>query len=494
MSKSRILIIDDDPALRKTLTDILRIKGFETLTAANAAEGLVFLAEHSVNVVLIDLGLPDMPGIELLQRVKADYPMTEAIIITGNATLDSAIAATNKGAFSYLLKPYDVEQLIVNVNGAIEKQRAREENARRRAEVERSNTELKALNDISCAVSRAIDMDTLLSEVLGVLVNMKIFPFEIKGTLSFLENGELRRVSSIGLPEDGIVPCQLVKPGECHCDRAVQSGNVVMSNTHPESCRHTMCNRGIDNPYGQIAVPLKAADKVVGVLSIYTWTETEAGERLTGLLSTMGNQIGVAVKNAQLYEKTKASALHDSLTGLANRRFMETQLEKHFEIAKRYGERFSIIMVDIDHFKRYNDTYGHQGGDKLLVVLAGILLREIRRLDYVFRYGGEEFLIVLPHTDLPMACTFAERLRKAVEETGATISLGVSAYRDTLPDKETLVGMADAALYRAKERGRNRVEANGGRIEVESRIGEGTTFAVTLPIRERSGGNEPQGG
>jgi signal transduction histidine kinase len=124
--KTSILIIDDDPNLRKTLSDILRVKGYETHAAKDGAEGLSLIGQNPVNLVLIDLKLPDIPGLEVLSRVKADYPFTEAVILTGNASLDSAIEATNVGAFSYLQKPYDIDQLLLHIRRAIEKQEAEE--------------------------------------------------------------------------------------------------------------------------------------------------------------------------------------------------------------------------------------------------------------------------------------------------------------------------------------------------------------------------------
>ncbi len=118
-------------------------------------------------------------------------------------------------------------------------------------------------------------------------------------------------------------------------------------------------------------------------------------------------------------------------------------------------------MLDIDHFKKYNDTYGHVEGDRMLVKIAHVLLKVVRTADHVFRYGGEEFLVLLPETDLTNACKAAERLRKAVEaEAGVTISLGVSPYHESLHDKEAMIKMADNALYQAKQNGRNRVEAS----------------------------------
>jgi len=126
MKKSTILIIDDDTNLRKTLSDILRAKGYETLAAKDGTEGLSLIGQNQVNLVLIDLRLPDISGLEVLSKVKAGYPFTEAVILTGNASLDSAIEATNKGAFSYLQKPYDIDQLLLHVRRAIEKQQSEE--------------------------------------------------------------------------------------------------------------------------------------------------------------------------------------------------------------------------------------------------------------------------------------------------------------------------------------------------------------------------------
>lgn len=124
--KTVILIIDDDPNLRKTLSDILRSKGYEALSAKDGEEGLALLKKDHLNVALIDLKLPDMSGLEVLKRAKADCPSLEAIILTGNASLDSAIEATNKGVFSYLQKPYDIDQLLLHIRRAVEKQQAEE--------------------------------------------------------------------------------------------------------------------------------------------------------------------------------------------------------------------------------------------------------------------------------------------------------------------------------------------------------------------------------
>jgi diguanylate cyclase (GGDEF)-like protein len=159
------------------------------------------------------------------------------------------------------------------------------------------------------------------------------------------------------------------------------------------------------------------------------------------------------------YERTKNLSLHDHLTGMPNRRFMEMELGRVFTMAKRYGKPFSVIMLDIDHFKEYNDTYGHPAGDNLLMMAAATLTKEIRTIDFICRYGGEEFLIILPEIELLGAYEAAERIRKAVEvNMPVTISCGVSSFNSSISKKAELIQRADKALYQAKNMGRNRVE------------------------------------
>jgi DNA-binding NtrC family response regulator len=139
MIKTAILIIDDDAHLRKTLADILKFRGYAVQTAASGGEGLSFLDRETVDLALIDLRLPDLPGLEVLDRIKTRSPLTETIILTGHAALDTAIEATNKGAFSYLQKPCDIDQLLLHIRRAVEKRRNEEALRRQLDEVERLN-------------------------------------------------------------------------------------------------------------------------------------------------------------------------------------------------------------------------------------------------------------------------------------------------------------------------------------------------------------------
>ncbi len=159
-------------------------------------------------------------------------------------------------------------------------------------------------------------------------------------------------------------------------------------------------------------------------------------------------------------------AYHDTLTGLLNRRAILEKLNEWLHQVRRYQDRLSVVMVDLDHFKRINDTLGHRAGDYVLHEVAGLMRRTVREADSCGRYGGEEFLIILPNTDAAGAAVVAERLRSAIEATPmrvpeaasfrVTSSFGVAECCEG-DDEDMIVGRADAALYRAKEGGRNRV-------------------------------------
>ncbi len=183
---------------------------------------------------------------------------------------------------------------------------------------------------------------------------------------------------------------------------------------------------------------------------------------ITGLFISVHDVTEYTIYEYKLLEMTKI----DSLTRLFNRSYLDKRLSEELERTRRFGNPFSIIMIDIDYFKKINDTCGHLCGDHTLRRLAAIFQQIARKMDVVGRYGGEEFCCVLPETSAANACILAERLRAVVAaevfsygsaEFGITISLGVAEHSDCANTLETLIGLADAALYRAKREGRNRV-------------------------------------
>lgn len=183
-----------------------------------------------------------------------------------------------------------------------------------------------------------------------------------------------------------------------------------------------------------------------------------------GFATKMFNQMVAELKLS--HTKLEQLATTDALTQLANRKQIMKRLFKHFEYYQRYTAEFSILMIDIDHFKKINDTYGHLTGDAVLMQVAKIFQETLRNVDIAGRYGGEEFLVILAETSGEQAMRTAERIRQAVENhtfsfatssIKATISIGVARILENEKDENSLVSRADQALYQAKAKGRNRV-------------------------------------
>ncbi|BCR05438.1 hypothetical protein DESUT3_25070 [Desulfuromonas versatilis] len=217
-----------------------------------------------------------------------------------------------------------------------------------------------------------------------------------------------------------------------------------------------------------VAAPLAVKGRLAGVLNLHKPTTQGFSEKELRLIQAIANQAAIAIDNAQLYEKTRNQSNTDELTQLANRRQFQVILKREQAQARRYSSNFSLIMIDIDHFKKYNDFHGHLQGDLVLKRVADLLLQNTRGIDLVARFGGEEFIILLPKTSGEGAVAAAEKLRLCVAEDpfpGAehsqpggqlTLSLGVAEFPSHTKDVYELIDLADRALYMAKESGRNR--------------------------------------
>lgn len=217
-----------------------------------------------------------------------------------------------------------------------------------------------------------------------------------------------------------------------------------------------------------MAVPLKAGGKIIGILYVNDFKPREFTKGQISIVSLLATQATFAIENIMLLEKTALMSVTDELTKLHNHRYLVKSLNDELKRATRYRQNLSVVMVDVDYFKHYNDTHGHLMGNEVLKELSRILKVNTRDIDIVARYGGEEFSIVLPQTDKEKALATAERIRAAVEgfdfpngETQpggrVTISMGVSMFHDDGKTSAELVGKADEALYQAKREGRNRV-------------------------------------
>jgi len=186
------------------------------------------------------------------------------------------------------------------------------------------------------------------------------------------------------------------------------------------------------------------------------------------MLTLVAGHVALSIANAKLYTKTRELSVKDELTQVYNRRHFQQMLQMEWKRAVRFLRDLSLIMIDVDHFKAYNDTFGHLTGDTVLKQIGQILQRNLREVDTVARFGGEEFVLLLPDTDKHGAIAVAEKVRRLVEQhrfttedrestRPITISAGIASYPDDVGEMDDLIDHADIALYRAKEGGRNQV-------------------------------------
>lgn len=255
----------------------------------------------------------------------------------------------------------------------------------------------------------------------------------------------------------------LFKQDECWC---LRRGSLykVLNQTPSLFCSHINFS---SLPEASLCVPLTAQGETLGVLNINFSTKSYLTEEQTTLAENVSQQIALAFANIKSQENLKSESLVDSLTKLNNRRYLDNFLIKEIPISSRNNYDFTVVMIDVDHFKSFNDIYGHQAGDYVLKKIALYLKQNIRDEDIACRYGGEELTLILVKTGLENARKKAESLRKGIESLSLcfngdnlpqiTVSMGIASFPDNGTTAESLLKMADEALYQAKENGRNQV-------------------------------------
>ena len=211
---------------------------------------------------------------------------------------------------------------------------------------------------------------------------------------------------------------------------------------------------------------LQSGDKLLGMININDKQDgSEFNDWDFAIAQSVNEHLATAISNANLFSQTRRLSITDGLTDLYTHRYFQETMDREISRSIRYKKPLSLLLVDIDHFKKVNDTYGHQAGDYVLQGLAKIMRKMFRQSDYSCRYGGEEFTVILTDTDLESACLGGERLRKELEkhvfrfgesDIPVTISIGASAFKEGM-SKQKIIEDADQALYRAKRDGRNRV-------------------------------------
>lgn len=261
------------------------------------------------------------------------------------------------------------------------------------------------------------------------------------------------KLESILKPEDILRPMAIANPAE--------EINTLFVHLNTAAIPARLQRIGVTAETEPLRLPVLFEENLLGIL--WVWGQTVTHSDLP-IMSIFARQVGVSLERARLFQEVQSLALTDPLTGLQNRRSLFELGRIEFTRAQRLDRPFSCIMLDLDHFKQINDTYGHPIGDQVLQEFAKRCAKVVRAIDMLARYGGEELIILLPETDRQTACIIAERLRKSIAakpvkipngEINITVSIGVGAMDQNTMQLETLIARADQAMYIAKHKGRN---------------------------------------
>ena len=450
----KILVVEDDSFFRVFFSDLLQEEGYTVDTAASGKEALRMVKSREYHVVITDLVLPDISGLDVLSRTKEYDPTIDVIVVTGHANMETAIFALKNGARDYLVKPINHDELKHSVALSFEQRYLLDENQELKQQIN--------LFQVSQSIANCQEQERLFKLILDSLAK------EIgvsRGLGYFLEEG------------DELVLKEL-KGFEAAAGKKL--GDMAMARFDQETGREGsffLLNKfqlpagdadlaGLDDLKETMTLFIRSKTTLLGVVFLFN----EPASNLPGNINLKNihfllDQSSLALENAVRYARAKNLLNIDDLTGLYNYRYLDLTLSRELKRAERYGSHLAVLFMDLDNFKNVNDTHGHMVGSRVLSDVGKLVKQSVREEDTVIRYGGDEYTIILIETDVPGASTVAERIRKSIEghvflaEDGfdirVTASLGCACYPDDATEKTGLLELADQAMYSGKANGKN---------------------------------------
>jgi len=453
---ARVLVVDDIEANVKLLEARLTAEYFEVLTVSNGPDAIEVCASEGVDVVLLDVVMPGIDGFEVCRRLKSDAA-TQHIPIIMVTALDQPgdkVRGLEAGADDFLTKPVDDIALITRVKNLARLKTLTDEMLMRASTSEQmglagDDTLGRALSGIGGRLMLVEDHPRFAERICEALTSEHAVTREsdLQQALLTLPGGDFDLlIVSLSLQNaDGLRLCSQVRSLE-----RIRRLPILVIVEPGDNARLL---RGLD----------------IGV-NDYLVRPIDNNELLARVRTQIKRKRYADFLQNRLAESVEM-AITDPLTGLHNRRYMESHLKTLVEEANQRGKALSLLITDIDYFKSVNDSYGHGAGDGVLKEFAARIRENIRGVDLACRLGGEEFVIVMPDTDLAMAYHVAERLRAGIARRpfaldakaaalDVTASVGVASLEGARDSPESLLRHADQALYRAKRDGRNRVIAD----------------------------------
>ncbi len=451
--KDRILIVDDDSLNLKLMVASLLPGPYECITASNGLEALEQVEKQPPDLILLDIMMPGLDGYQVAARVKED-PATRnipIILITALDDTDSKVRGLEAGADEFLNKPVHAAELQARVKSLLRLKRYQEQLRSRHQAESRFTGPLEEISGRG-----RIELPSVLlvedEEKDSRLMQMQLYgqPYEVKTVTSGEQALLCARQERIDL-----ILLDILLPG-------MDGFEVVRSLKESEGTKNIqiVALTSLQDLESKIkGIELGVDDYLTKPVNAY-----ELRARISALIKKKAYLDGLQSG----YRSAVRSAITDRLTGLYNHAYFYHFLENELKRSHRHGRSVALLMIDIDDFKEVNDTLGHLAGDEILKALGTLISGNAREIDVPFRYGGEEFALVLPYTDTSCALTAAERLVQVIgghpfKTAGSshpkrlTVSIGIAAYPGEGKDLEDLVKKADVALYRAKSEGKNRI-------------------------------------
>ncbi len=331
-------------------------------------------------------------------------------------------------------------------------------------EMRQRNQEITLLNELGDLLQGCLSLEDLTDVVQMMAPRL----FSKQSGALYLQNASRKLVEATATWGEAIGSDMVFAPDHCW---ALRRGRIHSVNLpeHDLNCGHI----NTSEPIGYVCIPMSAHGDLMGLFYVRCEPTEYEEPRCQTLAIMVAERIALAIANLRLRELLQRQSICDLLTGLYNRRYMETTVERELRQAQRQDQSVGFIMIDLDHFKQFNDTYGHSAGDALLSSLGEFLSANIRGSDIACRYGGDEFVLILPQATLEDTTLRAENLREGlkrvtVNHRGMTLgpvtaSVGISAYPDHAAAMDPLLSLADMALYKAKDDGRDRVNIASSR-------------------------------
>ena len=452
----RVLVVDDDQLIREMTRDALAQEGFRVHLATSGTEALEWLGRNGpVELLLTDLSMREMDGFELMEQVRRDWPSTEVVVLTGYASLESALQAMRLGAADYLRKPVTAPEIVYCVKRTLLQRHLLSENEALRS----------CIQAFEATRSLASCLET--SDVLPLALDIILRVVNRTMAVGILAHSEQAR------PSEGVHLRGFPVEGVPHLRESIQREKLFDLASLESEGGCDVASQALLTQLGCLAegesvlgLPVRLDGSVTGGIWVLPAGQPFNPDEIHRA-ELVATQSELALINADRFVQARERAFVDDVTGLYNARYLLSALDREVSRATRAGSQLSVLFLDLDRFKNVNDQFGHLVGSRVLMELGQLLHRQIRAIDTVGRYGGDEFTILLSDTDQDKALEVAERIRRTVEDArfGAdrglqlslTLSIGVASYPGNGQTSEMLLDLADKAMYLGKALGRNKV-------------------------------------